>query len=171
MKHFHLRALAPLMMLALALCWNSFAHAKDTAAQAANRRAIVAAYAQMDRALMNKDVASAMVPVADDYQGYDVTRASSGRAQMERELRLLTMRGLQIPLSKTTVSKIQWRGPDAIVWCSSLVRLRGPGGTVEMSDTSREYWGKTARGWQIRQSVQLSARVVKDGNVIFDSNK
>ena len=164
----HFRALAPLM-LAFVLVLNALAYAKDSAAQAANRKHIVAAYAQMDWLAMKKDVSGMMKWLAPDFRLYASDGSSVDRAQYERMARTNIGRpGLKVALSKTTISKIEWRGPDAVVYSDSVMRMEGPNGNLIIYGKVRDYWGNAGKGWQMRQSVTLSGRITLNGKTIME---
>ena len=152
------------LLLAFALCWSAPARAKDSAAQTANRAAIIAAYERGDRALMKKDVATVVSMVAPDFHYYGTNGTVMDRAKwVQVESFLMRLPNVKFPRSETKITKWQWRGPDAVVWTSSVLQTTGPGGTSLARVQMRDYWGKTAQGWQVRQSVEISGVVRLNG--------
>lgn len=169
MKNFPLRAIAPLT-LAL-VCGHVPAHAKDSAAQAANRRAIVAVYDKTDRAIIKKDFDTLMYYIAPEARFYAKDGSSYDRATYDRITRTTWSNPrIKITDSTTKIVKWEWRGPDAIVWTRSYMRAVGPGGAMTVSSYSRDYWGKISQVWQLRQIVTLTHRVVVNGEVISSSS-
>ena len=166
-KHFYLLAL---ILGALTLSGVAPSYAKDSTAQAANRRALVDIYARLDQAARKKDLAIVLSYIAPETRFYSNDGSSLDREQYAR-IQSVTWAppGLKIPESKTTVTKFQWRGPDAIIWTRSVTRMTGPGGTLMIYASGRDYWGKIAGKWQVRQAVTLSKRLVLNGKVIYDS--
>ena len=163
-------SLFALLLCALTLGRGPVAHAKENAAQNAGRRAIVAAQARIDRARQDRDIPAIMSYLADDFQFFSIARLAQDRetygriqtnfAQMSRG-KASSMR------VKTTVNNWQWRGPDAVVWTTTTLDAgRGPH-SVSGIVLSREYWGKTARGWQLRQIVEHSGQLTIDGETAY----
>ena len=144
------------LVCALALALSQTAHAKETAAQAANRRAIVAAYAQMDRAMRNKDVPAMMSCIAPDFQSHSKNHGVFDRAGFEQIMRAMAATDTRVISSTTQITKLQWRGPDAIVWIKSSGRMESGRGTLLTQETGRHYWGKIKGRWQLRQEVTLT---------------
>ena len=136
--------------------------AAESAAQKAGRAAIAAQYRRGDIAVVKHDVATLVSIMAPDYRGYDPDGSVADRAQAEASLRV-TMSGqingvaLKFTKSETKILSLKWRGPDAIVMAQTTMVGIGSKGNrsvrVEVVGLSRDYWGKTARGWQTRQSV------------------
>ena len=152
-----------LLLCALALNGSHVAHAKDSAAQAANRRAIVAAYARMDGAVLKKDITLLMSYIAPDFKYFNQRRVVSDRARFETMQRFVAQQNVRFTRSNTKITKWQWRGPDAIVWSTSRTRIVGPGGVVNASVQARDYWGKIGNRWLLRQSVELSGTSTLNG--------
>ena len=155
-----------------ALSLSSAAHAKDSAAQAADRRAIVAARARLDQARTSKNIDLIASLVADDFRFYSIARLQQDR---DTYLRLQIsawninrkIAKKDVPMrfvSKTT--QWQWRGPDAILWTTLSLKTTGSGVQTSGLVRSREYWGKTSKGWQVRQIVELSGSMTINGQTI-----
>ena len=143
------------------------AHAAETAAQRAGRAAIVAQYLKTDAAILRHDLPAIMTTLAADYKSYGMDGSVANRAQAEATMRLVLsgqINGVKFKFTKSqsTIQSLQWRGPDAIVL--SQVTMVGIGSRdgksvrVEVVGASRDYWGKTAQGWQIRQGVTLQMK-------------
>ena len=154
-----------LFLLALTLGSSDIARAKDSAAQISDRRAIVAAQTRLNNARMTKDLDIIMSYLADDFRLYTINRNQQDRQTYGRvQVFAWNMaKNAPAPVIKTTVSKWQWRGPDAIVWTTMTIAYKGQKGNSGGLVRSREYWGKTNKGWQLRQIVELSGKVVING--------
>ena len=163
-------SLFALLLCALTLGCGPSAHAKESAAQAAGRRAIVAAQARIDRARQNQDIPTIMSYIADDFQFYSIARLVQDRETYGRIQTNLARfsQGKASSLSrvKTTVNNWQWRGPDAVVWTTTTFGAQGGDHRMSGIVRSREYWGKTARGWQLRQIVEHSGQLTIDGETV-----
>ena len=160
------------LLFVLALSLGSAAHAKDSASQATNRRAIVAIYARLDQARTRKNIDPIAPIIADDFRFYSIARLQQDR---ETYLRVQVnawnisrnIAKKDVPMRyDTKITRWQWRGPDAIVWTTLTFASSGPGGKVSGLVRSREYWGKTSKGWQVRQIVELSGRMTMNGETI-----
>lgn len=165
-------SLFALLLCALALNSNRAVHAKDSAAQAADRRAIVAAYARIDGARTRKSVDPIAPLIADDFRFYSIARLQQDR---ETYLRIQVnawnigrnIAKKDVPMRyDTKITQWQWRGPDAIVWTTLSLKTTGAGAKTTGIVRSREYWGKTAKGWQVRQIVELSGSMTMNGETI-----
>lgn len=155
------------LIFAFALSLSSAAHAKDTATQAANRKAIMAAYTNTNAALMRRDVERVISLCADDFVYYTKSRLAKDRAAYAQEMAIsLSIPNVRYSLAKTDITKIVWRGPDAVVYSTQITQLKGPNGVVHVRTKFRDYWGKTSRGWQVRQAVELSGVTTLNGVVI-----
>ena len=143
------------------------ARAADNAAQRAGRAAIVAQYKKSDDAIVRQDVAGVMKIIADDYRGYGLDGKIENRAQSEASMRA-TMSGksngiaMKFVKSQTKILGWTWRGPDAVVRAQTTMvgvgRAGGKSVRIEVVGVARDYWGKTRRGWQVRQSVSLEMK-------------
>lgn len=155
-----------------ALCLNTLGHAKDSAAQAANRRAIVAAQSRLDGARTSKNIGVIMSYLADDFRFYSIARIQQdretyGRVQVNSWNIGRSIAKRDVPMRfKTAVTQWQWRGPDAVVWTTQTFKTSSPRGEMSGLVRSREYWGKSAKGWQLRQIVELSARMTMNGETV-----
>ena len=147
--------------LALSLSANP-AHAAETAAQRAGRAAIAAQYRKIDAAIVRHDVVALVAHLAPDFKSHGPDGSVADRAQNEAALRAMLsgkVLGVKVKFikSQSKILSLKWRGPDAIVQVqTNTVCIGGQGKKSVRSEVvgvSREYWGKTARGWQIRQSV------------------
>ena len=154
------------------LALSQTAQAKDGAAQAANRRAIVAAQASLDRARGQKNIGAIMSYIADDFRFYSIARLMQDRDTYAR-VQIGAWNVSQkiakkdVPMRfKTSVTQWQWRGPDAIVWTTMTMTTTQPGNRFSGVVRSREYWGKTAKGWQLRQIVELSGSMTMNGQTV-----
>ena len=154
------------LLVPLALGLTSVAHAKDSAAQAADRTAIMAAYKTMDRASLNRDTKTFMSHIAPDYMGYTLSRGTANYAQLEQLTSMINNSDARVTSSVTKITKWQWRGPDAVVWIASRTRSEGPRGAVVGNYTSRHYWGKPYRRWLLRQDVTLTRRAFQNGKLL-----
>ena len=162
-------SLFALLLCALAVGCGHTAHAKDSAAQSAGRRAIVAAQARLDRARQAQDIPTVMSYLADDFQFYSIARLVQDRETYGRIQTNFAQfsRGKSSTLRiKTTVNNWQWRGPDAVVWTTTTLGAGSGQHSMSGMVRSREYWGKTARGWQLRQIVEHSAQLTIEGETI-----
>ena len=155
-------------IFALLLCALALARpvsAKESAAQAADRRAIVAAYTNSNAAMMRKDISRAASFLAPDFV-YHSPKGSADRENYLRGLGLLTaMPQVRYTLARTENMRIEWRGPDAVVYSDQITQLNGPGGVAYARTKFRDYWGKTSAGWQVRQAVELSGTISINGRV------
>ncbi len=157
-------------LLVCALFASSYvAQAKDSAAQAADRRAIVAAQARLDIARTRPDIPVIMSYIADDFHFYSIARLVQDHDAYERVQRSVSRFSQgksSLSYMKTTVDKWQWRGPDALIYTTS--RFGASAGRNRMNGLvhSREYWGKTARGWQLRQIVELAGSLSMNGETV-----
>ena len=156
-------SLFALFLCALALNSSHGAQAKDTAAQSADRRAIVALYDKLDRAFVKKDTNAFMAHIAPDFRGYSQNHGVFDRDGYERVMQQMEAVDTRIIYSTTKITKFQWRGPDAIVWLSSKARAQSPRGTLMSWGTSRHYWGKIGGRWQLRQEVTLAYKSLLNG--------
>ena len=165
-------SLLALLLGVLALGSSHAAHAKDSVAQAADRQTIVAAHARIDRARTSKNIDPLAALVADDFRFYSIIRLQQDR---ETFLRIQVnawnvsrkIAKKDVPMRYTTkVTQFQWRGPDAIVWTTLRMKTTGPGAQVSGVVNSREYWGKTSKGWQLRQIVELSGSMTMNGETV-----
>ncbi len=138
----------------------------DTPAQKEARRDIVAVYARVSRAAIHKDLAPLAEAEADDFQDF----TAIGTLNRDQSLALAR----QFFASVKSVSKAQskilswtWRGPDAVVIAQNTTVATAMRGRktvrLEAVNTSRDYWSRTARGWQIRQSVDRGTKMWVDG--------
>lgn len=152
-----------LLACALALGGSHVAHAKDTAAQSADRKAITAAYGALDRAFVKKDTNAIMAKMAPDFVAHSRENGVIGRDTFERVFRLMEASDTRVIYSTSKISKWQWRSPDAIVWVDSKNRMQTPRGTIMTWDTTRHYWGKIGGRWQIRQEVTLAYKSLLNG--------
>ena len=143
------------------------ARAAESAAQRAGRAAIAAQYRASDAAILRKDVPTLVGQMAPDYKSYEREGTVANRAQNEAALRAMlsgNYMGIQFQFTKaqSKILSLTWRGPDAIVMAQSTLVGTGKRGNksvrVEVVGLAREYWGKTARGWQVRQSVSLQMK-------------
>ena len=150
-------------LLLCALNSSHAAHAKDSAAQISSRKAITASYAKMDGAVLKKDINTLMSYIAPDFQYFNQQRVVSDRARFGALQQFAARQNVRFTISKTNITKWQWRGPDAIVWTTSHNRIVGPGGVVNVSVQNREYWGKIGNRWLMRQSVELGASSTLNG--------
>ena len=155
-----------LLLCALALTSIRPAAAKDSAAQAADRRAIVAAYKEMDRLSLARDTDGVMAYIAPDYMGYTLSRGTANREQLYQLTWMVNHSDARLVSGATKVTKIQWRGPDAVVWVAAKSRATGPRGTIVASYTSRHYWGKPYKNWLLRQDVTLTRRAFQNGKLL-----
>ena len=154
-----------LLLCALALSSLRPAAAKDSAAQAADRRAIVAAYTNSNAAMMRKDISRAASFLSPDFV-YHSSKGSADRESYLKGLSLLTLLPqVRYTLAKTENMRIEWRGPDAVVYSDQITQLNGPGGVAYARTQFRDYWGKTSAGWQVRQAVELSGTMTVNGRV------
>ena len=143
------------------------ARAAETAAQRAGRAAIAAQYRKTDAAVVRHDVAALVAQMAPDYKSHGLDGSVADRAQNEAALRAM-MSGkvmgisLRFTKSQSKILSLQWRGPDAIVQAQTTMVGIGRRGSktvrVEVVGVARDYWGKTARGWQVRQSVNMQMK-------------
>ena len=147
----------------LALHSSHGAYAKDSATQAADRRAIIAAYDALDQAFVKKDTAAIMAKMAPDFVAHSRDNGVIDRDTFERVFRLMEASDTRVIYSDTKIKKWQWRGPDAIVWIDSKNRMQAPRGTILTWDTTRHYWGKIGGKWQIRQEVTLAYKSLLNG--------
>ena len=138
------------------------ARAAETAAQRAGRAAIAAQYRKSDAAVVRHDVAALAAQMAPDFKSYDLDGSVADRAQNEAALRVMLsgkIMGINLKFTKSQskILSLKWRGPDAIVQVQTTMVGIGSRGNKsvrsEVVGVSRDYWGKTARGWQVRQSV------------------
>lgn len=159
-------SLFALLLCALVLSSSHAAHAKDTAAQAVARKAIMAAYAAMDRASLARDTEKMMFYIAPDYMGYTLSRGTANREQLWRLTEMINNSDATVTSTKTKITKWQWRGPDAVVWVSSRTRVIGGRGVMVGNYTSRHYWGKPYRQWLLRQDVTLTRRAFQNGQLL-----
>ena len=167
MKHLS-RAPAPLLLASvLCLCFGTKAHARETAAQIANRKALVTSYARIDGLVARKDVDGIMALIAPDFRLYASDGSSLDRVQYERLARISKGNAALKTSSQTTVTKVEWRGPDAIVYTDSRVQTRGPNGVLVVTGKTRDYWGAIKGRWQMRQSATLGGRVTLNGKTLL----
>ena len=153
------------LLLCALLASSHAADAKDSAAQAAARKAIVAAYTNSNAAMMRKDMERAAYFLAPDFT-YHSSKGSSDRAGYVKSLMLITvLPQVRYTLARTENMRIVWRGPDAIVYSDQITQLNGPGGVAYARTKFRDYWGKTSVGWQVRQAVELSGTITVNGRV------
>ncbi len=143
------------------------AQAAENATQRAGRAAIAAQYRISDAAILRKDVPTLIGQMTPDYKSYERDGTVADRAQNEAALRLMlsgNYMGIKFQFTKaqSKILSLTWRGPDAIVMAQSTLVGTGQRGNksvrVEVVGLSREYWGKTARGWQVRQSVNMEMK-------------
>ena len=143
------------------------AHAAENAAQRAGRAAIAAQYRASDAAILRRDVATIVAQMAPDYKSHDLDGSVADRAQNEAALRAMLSgqyMGIKFNFTRahSKILSLTWRGPDAIAMVQSTLVGTGERGNksvrVEVVGVSREYWGKTARGWQVRQSVSTQMK-------------
>lgn len=160
---FKRHSLFALLLCALALGSSHGAHAKDTAAQANDRKAIMSAYDALDRAFVKKDTDAIMAKMAPDFVAHSRDHGVIDRDTFERVFRLMEASGTRVIYSNSTIKKWQWRGPDAVVWVDSKNRMQAPRGTIMTWDTTRHYWGKIGGRWQIRQEVTLAYKSLLNG--------
>ncbi len=155
----------PLFALLMGALFTSshIAQAKDSAGQAADRRAIVAAYAKMDRAVVRKDTDAMMALVAPDFVAHSQSVGVVKRDAFERIWRIMAASDTRVVYSNSTINKWQWRGPDAIVWASSKSQMKSPRGTLMTWENTRHYWGKIGGKWQLRQEVTLAYKSLLNG--------
>ena len=158
-------ALSALLLAATPLAFSlsaTPAHAAETAAQRAGRAAIAAQYRKSDVAIVRHDVATLVAQMAPDFKSYDLDGSVANRAQSEASMRVMlsgTVMGIKMKFIKShsKILSLTWRGPDAIVQVQTTMVGIGSRGSKsarsEVVGISRDYWGKTARGWQIRQSA------------------
>ncbi len=165
-------SLLALLICALILGSCGAAHAKDSAAQASDRRAIMASYARLDGARTGKNIDPIASIIADDFRFFSIARLQQDR---ETYLRIQVnawnisrnIAKKDIPMRyNTKITQWQWRGPDAIVWTTLSFKTTGSGAKTSGLVRSREYWGKTSKGWQVRQTVELSGSMTMGGETI-----
>ncbi len=138
------------------------AQAVENAAQRAGRAAIVAQYKKSDEATVKHDANTLIAQMAPDYKSYDRDGSVVDREQSAAAMRTMLsgeVMGVKLKYTKSQskILSLKWRGPDAIVQVQTTMVAIGKRGnkTVrsEVVGIARDYWGKTTRGWQIRQSV------------------
>ena len=151
------------LLCALALNSSHVAGAKDSAAQSADRKAIVAAYGAMDRAVVKKDTDAMMKLIAPDFVAHSQDLGVFDRAAFERVWRLMEASDTSVIYSNSKITKFQWRGPDAVVWASSKSRMHSKRGTLMTWEDTRHYWGKINGKWQLRQEVTLAYKSLLNG--------
>jgi len=139
----------------------------DTPAQTKARREIAAAYAKMERAMKNKDLATIASLEAPDFQMSSITGGTRNRAQDLALTRSVFPMVKAMPKMESKILSLKWRGPDAIVMCQTtavVVMVKG-GKTARLEevDLSRDYWSQNAGVWQIRQSVEKTAKMWING--------
>ena len=139
------------------------AHAKDSAAQSANRKAIAASYNAMDRAFLRRDTNALMSYIAPDYRAHSMNHGVFDRAAYQRVMNLMLAADVRVVSTSTKISKWQWRGPDAVVWVDSKNHLKGPRGHLVAWETTRHYWGKIGGKWMLRQEVTLAYKSLLNG--------
>ena len=165
-----LKRLSLFALLICALVLSSHgAHAKDSAAQSAARRAIVAAQARLDIARTKPDIPVIMSYIATDFHFYSIARVVQDHDAYERVQRSVsrfTKGKSSLSYMKTTVNKWQWRGPDALVYTTSQFGAGSGKNRMSGMVRSREYWGKTDKGWQLRQIVELSGSLSMNGETV-----
>lgn len=163
LKQFSLFAL---LLCALALSSSHVAFARDSAAQTADRKAIMAIYAAMEKVSLARDTEKFMSYIAPDYMGYTLSRGTFNRDQLWRLTEILNNSDVKVTSTKTKITKFYWRGPDAVVWISSRIRAVGGRGVVVGNYTSRHYWGKPYRQWLLRQDVSVTRRAFQNGQLL-----
>lgn len=117
-------SLFALLACALALGSSHGAHAKDSAAQVADRKAITATYDAMDRAFVKKDTNAIMSVLAPDFVAHSRDHGAIDRNTCERVFRLMEASDTRVIYSNSKITKWQWRGPDAVVWADSKSRMQ-----------------------------------------------
>ena len=156
-------ALGLVAVMGTALCGTGRA---DTPAQKAARRDIVAVYAKISRAAIHKDLAPLAQAEADDFQDF----TAMGTLNRDQSLELAR----QFFASTNSISKAEskilswtWRGPDAVVIAQNTTvataRRNGKSVRLEAVNTSRDYWSRTGKGWQVRQSVDRGTKLWING--------
>ena len=161
-------------VLALALSFGSSAHAKDrtkeSAFQTGGRRAILAAHGRIDGARSRSDIPAIMSYIADDFHFYSIARIVQDRPTYERiQTNFARFSDGKRPTNlrvQTRVNNWQWRGPDAVIYSTMEFGASGNGHAMSGTIRQREYWGKTARGWQLRQLVEIMAQLTMDGETV-----
>ena len=151
------------LLLCALLASSHGAHAKDSAAQSANRRAIVASYDKIERAFLNRDTRTFMSYFAPDFVAHSQNHGVFDRAAYERVMNLMLASNVRVVSTSTVITKWQWRGPDAIVWVSSKNHLKGPRGNLVSWEDTRDYWGKIGGKWQLRQEVTIAYKSLLNG--------
>lgn len=158
------------LVTALALSSSPIAHAKDSTAQAKDRRAIVAAQARIDGAREKSDIPAIMNYVADDFRFFSIARIEQDRETYGRIQANFARFSEGKPPSnmrvKTSVNNWQWRGPDAVIYTTTEINAGGKDHSMSGTVRNREYWGKTARGWQLRQLVEIMGQLTIDGETV-----
>lgn len=138
------------------------AHAAESATQRAGRAAIAAQYRAADVAVVRHDAATLAAQMAPDFKSYERDGTIADRAKNVAGLReSLSGQVYGVPLkftkSQSKILSLKWRGPDAIVQVQTtmvgVASRSNKSMRIEVVGVSRDYWGKTARGWQLRQSV------------------
>lgn len=160
---------APLV-LALALNSSSIAHARDSSAQAKDRRAIVAAQGRIDGARERSDIPTLMNYVADDFRFYSIARLEQDRETYGRIQTNFARFSQDRPPAnlrvQTSVNNWQWRGPDAVIYTTTQITAGGKGHSLSGTVRNREYWGKIGGRWQLRQLVEIMGQLTIDGETI-----
>lgn len=121
---------------------------------------------------MRKDWTALVATEAPDYQATTLAGITRNREQELEMMRRLTMMTKRLPVQ--SASKVQsrilsltWRGPDAIVMAETTVvstaARNGKTARVEAVVTTRDYWGQSASGWQLRQSVERAGKAWLNG--------
>jgi ketosteroid isomerase-like protein len=151
---------------ALSLCVSATGRA-DTPAQNRARREIAATYAKMARAMMRKDLPTLSAIEAADYQAFTKAGLSRSREQDLETTRRLFLLVKQFPKMQSKILSLTWRGPDAVVMAQttpvSIMNQAGKTGRMEGVVITRDYWSRSAGGWQIRQSVEREGKVWLNG--------
>ena len=163
------------LVLALALRSSHVALAKDTAqkdtaTQAADRKAIIAAQARIDGARAVADIPAIMNYIAPDFRFYSIARIEQDRetygriqANFARFSEGKKSGDLRV---KTSVDNWQWRGPDAVIYTTTEFGTDAKNHSMSGTVRSREYWGKTTKGWQLRQIVEIMGQLTMDGETV-----
>ncbi len=152
-----------LLLCAFALISARPSHAKDTAAQSADRRAIAASYSAIDRSFLRGDADTFMTYFAPDFVSHSQNHGVFDRTSYETIMRAMLAANVKIVSSSTKITKFQWRGPDAVVWVDSKNHVRGPRGNLVSWESTRHYWGKINGKWQLRQEATIAYKSLLNG--------
>ena len=127
-----------------------------------SEKQVRAAYAEMDQAMIAKDVQKGMSNYAPDAVVMDAKNKPMSLSALQSGLQMLFSAATSVQ-STTTVSSVEAKGQGITASTSSKVTLTNAQGTIESTSTSRDYWEKVNGTWKIKRSRVLSDQTLLNG--------